>query len=146
MGGSNLRATGASLFAVVSIAVGVFAPPALAAPSTLSVPSGLNVAVLNALNEVRSAHKLDPLTLNQQLTRAATKHSQEMLLHGYFSHDSPNGGPYWKRIAEWYRQGAYSDWSVGENILFSSPNVDATQAVQWWMQSPEHRANILTPS
>ena len=26
-----------------------------------------------------------------------------------------------------------------------SPDVDAAQAVQWWMQSPEHRANILTP-
>ncbi len=146
MGELNLRATGASLFAVVAFAVGVTVPIVFAAPSTLSVPSGLNIAVLNALNDVRSAHKLVALTLNAQLTRAATKHSQEMLLRGYFSHDSPNGGAYWKRIAEWYKQGAYSDWSVGENILYSSPNVDAAQAVQWWMQSPEHRANILTPS
>ena len=34
--------------------------------------------------------------------------------------------------------------SVGENLLWSSPDVDPAQAVQLWMASPEHRQNILT--
>ncbi|CAB4703771.1 unannotated protein [freshwater metagenome] len=138
------RAAGASLFAVAAIAVGVWVSTAAATPTTLSIPAGLNPAVLNALNDVRAAHNLTPLTLNAELSRAATKHSQEMLVRGYFSHNSPDGSSYWKRIAAWYKQGAYSSWSVGENILFSSPEVDATHAVQWWMQSPGHRANILS--
>ena len=35
-------------------------------------------------------------------------------------------------------------WSVGENLLWSSPNVDPAGALKLWMNSPEHRANILT--
>ncbi|HEY8646643.1 MAG TPA: CAP domain-containing protein, partial [Gaiellaceae bacterium] len=32
----------------------------------------------------------------------------------------------------------------GENLLWSSPDVDPAGALQLWMSSPEHRANILT--
>jgi uncharacterized protein YkwD len=34
---------------------------------------------------------------------------------------------------------------VGENLLWSSPNVDPARALDLWMHSPEHRANILSP-
>jgi uncharacterized protein YkwD len=44
-----------------------------------------------------------------------------------------------------YERGASNGyWSVGENLLWSSPTVDAVQALKLWMASPEHRANILT--
>jgi uncharacterized protein YkwD len=36
-------------------------------------------------------------------------------------------------------------WSVGENLLWSSPSVDASGALSMWFNSPEHRKNMLTP-
>src|SRR5207247_8016893 len=45
-----------------------------------------------------------------------------------------------------YPVGRYHYWAVGENLLYSSPDVDAPGAVKMWMESPEHRANILRKS
>ncbi len=39
----------------------------------------------------------------------------------------------------------FAGWSVGENLLWSSPDVSAQSALQMWMASPEHRANLLSP-
>jgi uncharacterized protein YkwD len=33
---------------------------------------------------------------------------------------------------------------VGENLLWSSPDVDPQGALNLWVSSPEHRANLLT--
>jgi uncharacterized protein YkwD len=53
-----------------------------------------------------------------------------------------NGSSFDRRLARFYpvRRGY---WSVGENLLWSSPNVDAADALQMWLNSPEHRANLL---
>jgi uncharacterized protein YkwD len=68
-----------------------------------------------------------------------------MGLKGYFEHNSADGTIFWKRIQRFYPQAAYGYWSVGENLLWSSPDVDPAQAMRMWMNSPEHRANILNP-
>ncbi|HEY2354396.1 MAG TPA: hypothetical protein VGH79_05815, partial [Gaiellaceae bacterium] len=36
-------------------------------------------------------------------------------------------------------------WTVGENLLFSEPDIDATSAMNLWIQSPEHLANLENP-
>jgi uncharacterized protein YkwD len=72
-------------------------------------------------------------------------HSRELAARGYFAHTSPDGSPFWKRIERWYAPHQPGSWTVGENLLWSSPEVDASQAVVAWMKSPEHRANILSP-
>ena len=63
---------------------------------------------------------------------------------GYFEHESHDGTAFWKRIKRWYGSGGYGLWSVGENLLWSSPDVQPAAALELWMHSPEHRANILT--
>jgi uncharacterized protein YkwD len=103
----------------------------------------LDAGVLVQLNAIRTAHGLVPLRLNPALTAAAQGHSAQMLADGYFAHESVNGAPFWKRLTA-YSDSAHGSWSVGENLLWSSPNVDATHALQLWMASPEHRHNILT--
>ena len=37
-------------------------------------------------------------------------------------------------------------WSVGENLLWSSPGIDGARALKLWLASPEHRKNLLDPS
>jgi uncharacterized protein YkwD len=68
-----------------------------------------------------------------------------MGLKGYFEHNSADGTAFWKRIQRFYASSTHTYWSVGENLLWSSPDVNPAQAMQLWMNSPEHRANILNP-
>jgi uncharacterized protein YkwD len=125
---------------------------ALAAPAARSgkvdtrvALTGLESGVLSNLNQIRVRHGLQPLKISARLTAAATQHSREMGTSGYFRHDSRDGTAFWKRIGRWYGSGGYGYWSVGENLLWSSPEVDAPRALDLWMHSPEHRANILNP-
>ena len=83
------------------------------------------------------------LKLDGQLNASAAQHSREMGGDGYFAHNSADGTSFWKRIQHWYGSTSYGYWSVGENLLWSSPDVDPAHALELWMNSPEHRANIL---
>ena len=103
----------------------------------------LDLGVLVQLNAIRTSHGLMPLKLNPALSTAAGGHSSEMLADGYFAHESVTGAPFWKRLTT-YSNSAHGSWSVGENLLWSSPEVGAVKALQLWMASPEHRHNILT--
>jgi uncharacterized protein YkwD len=63
---------------------------------------------------------------------------------GYFEHESFDSTEFWKRISRWYTSKGKRTWSVGENLLYSSPDVSADEGVELWMDSPGHRANILS--
>ena len=104
----------------------------------------LDLSVLVQLNAIRKSHGLVPLKVNPALTFAAQGHSSQMLTDGYFAHDSIDGAPFWKRLTAYSSSAPHGSWSVGENLLWSSPEVDAAKALQLWMASPEHRHNILT--
>jgi uncharacterized protein YkwD len=106
--------------------------------------SSLEQNVLADINTLRKQHGLAPLRLSASLSAAARQHSSEMAARGYFSHDSANGSSFDKRIARYYPMGSSRFWSVGENLLWSSPDVDAGGALNMWWNSPEHRKNMLT--
>src|SRR5262245_57066946 len=103
----------------------------------------LDAAVLVQINAIRTAHGVVPLKLNESLSAAAEGHSAQMLADGYFAHESADGEPFWKRLRA-YSSSSRGSWSVGENLLWSSPNLDAQHALKVWMASTEHRHNILT--
>jgi uncharacterized protein YkwD len=108
--------------------------------------SSLESQLLGRINLTRSQHGLRALSLSARLTAAANQHSASMAQKGYFSHDSANGGSFFKRIASFYTYRGYSTWSAGENLLWSSPDVSPAGALRMWMNSPEHRANLLSRS
>ena len=139
---------GAVLAVLVATAAlaGVLAPLGHSASTQPRVAlTALDAGVLDQLNQIRVGHGLVPLKLSPALMASATQHTQEMGVDGYFEHPSFDGTAFWKRIQRWYASAGYGYWSVGENLLWSSPDVDAPQALQLWMNSPEHRANILAP-
>jgi uncharacterized protein YkwD len=105
--------------------------------------SALEAAVLADVNQIRASHGLRALTLSNRLSAAADQQSEAMGAKGFFSHNSKDGTAFWKRILRYYTDRNYRYWSVGENLLWSSPNLDASQALDMWMKSPEHRANLL---
>ncbi len=121
------------------------ATPASATSSRVQL-SALESQLLGKINLTRGRRGLRPLRLSARLTAAANQHSASMAAKGYFSHDSANGGSFFKRIASFYTYHGYSNWSAGENILWSSPDIDSGGALRLWMNSPEHRANLLNRS
>ncbi len=137
----------AALVAVACLGLAV-AGAALAAPTQPRAPaaalSSLEQGVLAEINAFRTQHSLVPLRLSEPLTLAAREHSQEMGLQGYFAHESGDGSAFWKRLQRFYPAGSAGFWSVGENLLWSSPDVDPAGALKLWLASPEHRANLLT--
>jgi uncharacterized protein YkwD len=139
-------ARGIALAALVAALVGVSAAQASTTQPRRPAASlsTLEQGVLVDINAFRRQHALAPLRLSAPLTSAAREHSQQMAAQGYFAHESADGSAFWKRIQHFYPSGSSSYWSVGENLLWSSPDVDPTQALQLWLASPEHRANLLT--
>jgi len=102
----------------------------------------LNRQVAAAINGFRRSHGLPPLHTSAALNAAARQHSQEMGADGYFDHPSKDGTPFWKRIQSYYTNKGYSYWTVGENLLWASPSISASDAMKQWIASPEHLANL----
>jgi uncharacterized protein YkwD len=80
-----------------------------------------------------------PLRWNPALAEAALAHSRELATHHYFSHVERDGSTPAMRVA----RAGYVWGRVGENIASGqrSPN----EAVQSWLDSPGHCANIMNP-
>ncbi len=135
------------LVALLVVLVASFAVPAAAPaqPQTGFAEAAFDRGILVQLNAVRILHGLVPLTPNADLDESAAVHTDEMGAVGYFEHRSADGTTFWQRIERWYGDTGYGFWSVGENLLWSSPAVTPAQALALWMRSPEHRANILDP-
>jgi uncharacterized protein YkwD len=132
------------LAAVVAFTASTAAPSGYRAQASHATLSSLESGVVAQLNQIRAAHGLQPLRLNARLTASADQHSREMTAKGYFAHESADGSAFWKRVERYYGSSKFGYWSVGENLLWSSAELDPKEAIDLWMQSPEHRANILT--
>jgi uncharacterized protein YkwD len=135
------------LIALAASAFGLWIVATPAGASTqrpASSMSSLEQGVLANVNALRRQHGLAPLRYSSPLAAAARQHSSEMASRGYFSHASANGSSFDRRIARFYPMAGRRYWSVGENLLWSSPDVDAAAALNMWFNSPEHRKNMLT--
>jgi len=105
----------------------------------------LEPQVLDAINDFRRAHGLPTLRLSRALTVAAAEHSLSMAEYGYFEHSSPDGSPFWKRVAAFYPR-RHGPWSVGENLVWASPGLSARKALALWLASPPHRETLMSPA
>lgn len=95
--------------------------------------------IVSLTNEMRIQNNLPPLSYNQRLQDAATLKCRDMRENHYFSHFSPEG------VTPWYffKQVGYRFLFAGENLAINFN--DSSSVVSAWMQSKEHRANILNP-
>lgn len=93
-------------------------------------------AVLDRTNAERKAAGLPALAANEQLFDAARKHSANMARQSKLDH-LLDGTP-----ADRVRAAGYVFRAIGENIAWNQP--DAAEVLQSWMESPGHRANLLS--
>ena len=116
------------------------APTAKRAASAMSA---LEAQVLADVNATRRQRGLRPLRFSVALSRAADAHSRDMARRGFFSHTSPDGSAFWRRVQRFYPAAGYRSWAVGENLVWASPDLSSGSALSMWMGSPPHRANLL---
>lgn len=103
----------------------------------------LQTELYGAINSLRASKGLSRLRSNPALASTSLAHSISMAKHGYFAHEDFGGAAFWQRIKARYRPTGGS-WEVGENIVWASPELNARQALDLWLQSPPHRRTLLT--
>lgn len=102
------------------------------------------LAVLQATNSLRKEHGLAPLEPDAKLVLIARSRSKDMAQRNYFSHVTPEGGDVFNIL----RLQKVAFWAAGENLArnnYEEPQVPKV-AMNGWMKSPEHRANLLHAS
>lgn len=90
-------------------------------------------AVMHAVNGARARNGLSRLRPAAGLARAADAHSRHMLAADYFAH-----GNFAERVRRYARF-----HSVGETLAMLS-HCDADRTVTMWLQSPGHRAVLMS--
>jgi uncharacterized protein YkwD len=88
-------------------------------------------------NTQRTDNGLGALTLNTRLNSAAQAKANDMAARDYWSHNTPDGQTPWSFITAAH----YSYQTAGENLAYGFDTAGDT--ITGWMNSPEHRANIL---
>jgi uncharacterized protein YkwD len=116
--------------------------PSALSPSPTPSPSPTQSfidRVIALTNAFRQQNGLQPLTVNSKLNTAAQVHSQHMATEDFFSHTEPDGSQPWDRMTA----AGYSWSQSGENIAAGQTTPE--EVVNDWINSPGHRANMLSP-
>jgi uncharacterized protein YkwD len=100
----------------------------------------MELDIIHLTNIERSKFGLKPLTCNGRLCQSALFHTLDMAENRFISHTGSDGTDLKYRI----NQAGYRGYLIiGENLACGQ--MTPKQAVQGWMNSPGHRANILRP-
>lgn len=126
--------------------IGSFTPVAEASSSTLPPvePNEIEKRAFDETNVFRVKNGLQPLVWDSDVCRMARMHSESMSRQKYFSHVTPDG----LKLKDRARLAGLLQFStLGENIGYSKGFDDpGVVVVGQWMESPKHRANILSSS
>jgi uncharacterized protein YkwD len=101
-------------------------------------------AIVRGINYQRSRYGLAALRSSGRLARAADHHSWEMLHANYFAHSSANGESFASRVRRYVNHRA-----LGETLAMLGGGCgrgSARTVVRMWMNSPPHRAVLLSSS
>ena len=100
--------------------------------------------VVRKINDIRAEHGLAPLNVSGKLRTAARRQSSDMAANNFLSHVDSKGNNLEVRIA---RVGATGWSTIGENVGQSMGYRNNSDVIiEGWMNSPNHRDNILSGS
>jgi uncharacterized protein YkwD len=112
-------------------------------PSACRTPEAekLGLSSLTLINEARKQNGLPELLADETAAQIALSHSANMVGADFFSHKDPQGRDLLARS----REGGLRGWrALGENIAYNQGyDQPAQAAVEGWLNSPSHRANIM---
>jgi len=104
----------------------------------LTIDTTSEEQMLVKVNEERRKEGLGELKSDSKLKELARAYAKDMFERGYFSHYNPEGESPFDRM----EKAGISYESAGENLAYA-PNIDVAHS--GLMNSPGHRANILSP-
>lgn len=107
--------------------------------TNVSVSPRQEAEMLVLVNHERVSRGLLPLTLNTKARAVARSYSADMFARGFFSHVDPEGRSPFDRM----KAGGVEFGTAGENLALAP---DLMQAHTGLMNSPGHKANILSPN
>ncbi|HHZ01630.1 MAG TPA: hypothetical protein GX396_01645 [Tissierellia bacterium] len=96
--------------------------------------------VVELVNIERQKAGLPTLTMDDAISNVARAKSKDMAVNNYFAHQSPTYGSAGDMLRQFGIR--WSAW--GENIAYGQRTPEIV--VNAWMNSPGHRANILSPN
>src|SRR4030095_13610073 len=99
----------------------------------------LEEKMLQLVNQERTQRGLSTLAADPEMTEVARAHSRDMFARGYFAHFTPEGKSPFDRMNDAHVRYA----TAGENLALAHSLSIAHNGL---MNSPGHRANILSPS
>jgi hypothetical protein len=91
------------------------------------------------VNQLRLQYNLPPLKLNAQLCEAAQTHAETLAQTGMITHVDAHG----RRADYRASEAGYFYHRLGENL--AAGQLTWERALHAWLNSPDHRANLLTP-
>ncbi|HKC14977.1 MAG TPA: CAP domain-containing protein [Patescibacteria group bacterium] len=108
-------------------------------PSVLGISTDITGEELLVLtNEKRHDNGAGSLTMNSQLSQAASQKASNMFAENYWAHNSPSGNTPWVFIKNSGYQYVYAGENLAKGFTSSKDTIKA------WMASPSHRENMLS--
>ncbi len=105
----------------------------------------VSATTLCLINQQRTDNGLPALSQQSELDLASVDYSELMVDQQFFAHVSPAGSVLTQRLTDSGYLGGTGAWIVGENIAWGESYLATPGAiVTAWMNSPGHRANILS--
>ena len=90
-------------------------------------------------NKDRAIEGMPDLAWSDTLENAARMKAEDMIQNSYFAHTSPSGVTPWY----WLTKANYSFVYAGENLAIDFR--ESSRVEKAWLDSPTHRANVLSP-
>lgn len=106
-------------------------------PSEGLATDDIERGVIELVNRNREDAGLEPLEINDALSRSAAVKARDMLDRDYFAHESPDGRKPW----DWISRDNYDYLYVGENLAMNFTSAESVHHAL--MQSPSHKRNIM---
>lgn len=132
------RGKPSTLIPAYAAAIAVFGSVLAAVPAQADGDQG--GAVLDEINATRAANGCGPVAANPQLTASAERQARDMLDNGVQAHTGSDGSSLAQRVTD---AGYTSYADLGEVIFWGTGSLgNPATAVNWWMNSPGHRAII----
>ena len=97
-------------------------------------------ALLNQINATRAANGCGPVAANPTLTAAAARQANDMLANGVVDHTGSDGSSVVQRVTDAGLRAVHQ--ARRGHLLGNRLGGAPAAAVDWWMNSPGHRAII----
>lgn len=108
-------------------------------PSPAEFSTVTSSRIIELTNRARVETGLPVLMHSAILDQSALLKARDMIDRNYFAHDCPTDGT---RPWEWFKLAGYNYTFAGENLAMNFS--EAEEAVDAWLQSPTHKANLMS--